>query len=279
MDSQDAEGEETPASACSGYRAPRLDISIKVEREDEPQFTDAPDVTEGVVPQGYPGAKSDLVKTERSKHMDVLDSAKRQTTCKNSTGDWAAKALKEEGPGEDHTKELEAPCVLAGKPYKSPLTPGSQPGTRRDAPTECTRAPGKQTVRASQPRRPAGELALACGDCGWRFGDVASLGEHEESHAAERTFICTDCGKSFGRHATLVEHQRGHTAKSVFICTDCSKSFTHKAALTVHQRTHVRQRPYRGAPRDGSYGSHAELAAHQQAHAGPAVASEEGAEP
>nr|XP_025038056.1 zinc finger BED domain-containing protein 1-like [Pelodiscus sinensis] len=76
----------TTWTRTTGPPAPRVDISIKVEREDEPQCTDSPDFVVAVRPQGYPGVPRGLVKTEACDQVDVLDSAERPATHGHSTG-------------------------------------------------------------------------------------------------------------------------------------------------------------------------------------------------
>ncbi|KAH0626337.1 hypothetical protein JD844_001263 [Phrynosoma platyrhinos] len=76
------------------------------------------------------------------------------------------------------------------------------------------------------------ESSMTCAICGLDCKDVATLGQHQESHGAH---LCNLCGQSFQDSAGLVRHRENHTS---YICTECGRSFGDAHALACHQENH-----------------------------------------
>ncbi|XP_030881343.1 zinc finger protein 786 [Leptonychotes weddellii] len=116
------------------------------------------------------------------------------------------------------------------------------------------------------PRRPPGERAFSCAECGKRFTARSKLASHLRVHTGEKPFRCPECDKSFRLSGLLKVHQRVHSGERPFSCRKCGKAFAKRWKLTEHSRVHSGEKPFWCAECGRSFRQRGRLLRHQRLH-------------
>merc|ERR1719319_1220733 len=83
-------------------------------------------------------------------------------------------------------------------------------------------------------------MPFSCGFCGKRFGQKATLVQHQLTHTGQKPFRCPDCSLRFSRKSNMTRHINAiHLKTRPYTCKYCNKRFARNSNKTRHESTHL----------------------------------------